>query len=193
MDKYFSDKNYEWSVYGLEKCLKENKLDSSIIVKNKNAAIVKVECYHDSVILGALTSWCISQHECSWNQYVKDNGNYQIFIFDFSKDPGDDLSIIGATWRINTNSPHLICCYTRPNVPINQSTGHSTDFGGLTEAIIKPIFGNDFNLSEIIADSIKLKNKFHTVEAENTDYDSDEFTQYTFEDVAGMLKRIFSM
>ena len=83
MEKLFNSENYKWNLKELEKCIKENSLDSEIIAVNgdNTVAIVHVKSYKDSVILGAMSDWCISQHECSWKQYVSGDNNYQIFIF----------------------------------------------------------------------------------------------------------------
>ena len=83
----FLPENYGWSVEGLKKCIYDNYLQSEIIAENNHAAIVHVKSYNDSILLGAFTNWCISQHSCSWEQYVSKNGNYQVFIYDFTKKP----------------------------------------------------------------------------------------------------------
>lgn len=151
MSKSFTIENYEWSLNGLETCIKENKLKSKIIAKNDNAAIVHVVSYHDSQILGALTDWCISQHKCSWEQYVENKNNFQIFIYDFTRKPFDELSITGSTWEINKKGYcHLMCCFTRPNHPIGKVTKYESDAIGLYYSVLKPAFDDEFSIGELI-------------------------------------------
>lgn len=186
MSKSFTTENYEWSLKGLESCLKDNRLKSKIIAKNDKAAIVHVISYHDSQILGALTDWCISQHKCSWEQYVEKKNNFQVFVYDFSRKPSDELSITGSTWEFNKEGYcHLMCCFTRPNNPIGKVTKYESDAIGLYYTVLKPTFNDEFSIGELIEEvnknptySIDLTIKKHVVTEENyspTVYDAWEY------------------
>lgn len=153
MVKTFCEKNYEWSVNGLEKCIEDNNLKSNIIVKSDTAAIVHVISYADSQILGRMTEWCISQHKCSWIQYVEKNNNFQTFIYDFSKKPTHQLSIVGATWKKNNKGVFLDCSFTCPNHPLAEATGHETDIAAMYKEIIYPVF-DGINIEKIIEKEI---------------------------------------
>lgn len=141
--KNFTPKNYKWSVKGLEKCIAENKLKSDIVYVTPSAAIVKVDNYEDSVVLGAVTDWCICQHSCSWKQYVADKpNNIQIFFYNFGLPYEDYLSVVGATFEItDTKSIVLRHCFSRENKPIREKLYKcDDDLHALNELIIKKNF-----------------------------------------------------
>jgi hypothetical protein len=153
MEKLFRPKNYKWNLKGLEKCIKENELKSRIVAvdKTNTKAIVHVTSYHDSVILGATSSWCISQHDCSWSQYVSSKGNTQIFVFNFVLSPmSDELSLVGATFK---KDGELFCAFTRENHPLAEITKCENDSFALFDIVIYPHFGNEIDevLSELIS------------------------------------------
>ena len=144
--KNFTPKNYKWSVKGLEKCIAENGMKSEIIYVTPSAAIVKVDNYEDSVVLGAVTDWCICQHSCSWKQYVADKpNNVQIFFYNFGLPYEDYLSVVGATFEIlSKNGIKLRHCFSRENKPLCEKLGKCKDEGdlyALNELIMKKNFG----------------------------------------------------
>jgi len=145
----FLPENYGWSVEGLKKCIYDNNLQSEIITENNHAAIVHVKSYNDSILLGALTVWCISQHSCSWGQYVSRNENYQVFIYDFSKKPEHELSMVGATY---TKEGKLICSFTRLNIPLFEATKCNTDSFAIYNKVLKPLFGKPFSIDKLIVE-----------------------------------------
>ena len=151
----FLPENYGWSVEGLKKCIYDNYLQSEIIAENNHAAIVHVKSYNDSILLGAFTNWCISQHSCSWEQYVSKNGNYQVFIYDFTKKPEHEISMVGATY---TKEGKLICSFTRVNIPLFETTKCSTDSFAIYNKILKPLFGKTFLIDKLITKDV-TKNK----------------------------------
>jgi hypothetical protein len=141
--KNFTPKNYKWSVKGLEKCIAENGMKSEIIYVTPSAAIVKVDNYEDSVVLGAVTDWCICQHSCSWKQYVADKpNNIQIFFYNFGLPYEDYLSVVGATFEItDTKSIVLRHCFSRENKPIREKLYKcDDDLHALNELIIRKNF-----------------------------------------------------
>ena len=56
----FTKDNYPWSVEGLQRCIESENLNAKIIAINGEKAIVKVNDYKASQILGAVSDWCIS-------------------------------------------------------------------------------------------------------------------------------------
>lgn len=144
--KDFITENFNWSVDGLRKCIADNKLDAKIIAINGNKAIVKVNNYEASVCLGSYSNWCISQHKCSWEQYVSNHpNNIQLFFFDFSLHHKKHLSLVGATFTMDESleSMKLMCCFTRENHPIGEKIGKGpeSDLEALNKLIAVPHFG----------------------------------------------------
>lgn len=140
--KLFLASNYNWSFSGLEKCITDNKLKSRILIGDNNGAIVHVTSYNDSVILGAESDWCISQHKCSWEQYVTKPNGVQLFFFCFNEYPHGNKSLYGATFVIEKGDVKTSCCFTRDNNPISKVEGFKTDGEALFNVVINPIFGN---------------------------------------------------
>jgi hypothetical protein len=144
--KDFNLENYPWSIDGLQQCIKENRCKAKIIAINGNKAIVKVESYGASQVLGAYSDWCISQHRCSWEQYVSNHPeNIQIFFYDFDLKPTDNLSLVGATFTManDKKSMSLMCCFTRENHPIGEKIGKGPkeDLEALNKLIANKNFG----------------------------------------------------
>jgi len=151
--KSFTTKNYKWSLEGLCQCIEDNKLKSAILFYTDTAAIVHVKSYEDSVVLGAVSDWCISQHSSSWRQYVERNNCVQVFIYNFAKKPNDDDSLIGATYDVKGDSPGkvvLVCSFTRPNNPLRTLDGGTSDSVTMKRRILSPIFGKCFKLDDVI-------------------------------------------
>lgn len=151
MAKNYTIKNYPWSLSGLKSCIKDNKLKSEIICETKNAAIVHVVSYEDSIILGADTKWCISQHDVSWKQYILDKKGIQIFIYCFNKDNIDDKSLIGFTFEVERGKVKPYCGFSRFDNPIEKVYKEEDDYTALKMGVLLPAFGNIFNeLEEVI-------------------------------------------
>ena len=140
--KSFILKNYSWSLEELRRCIRENHLKSEIIYCRQNAAIVHVKSYHDSQILGAMSTWCICEHDCSWRQYVIDTNGIQLFIYRFDEMPEGDTGLYGATFVIENDKPKTHCCFTRANNPISKVRHFDTDGEALFRTVIIPVFGN---------------------------------------------------
>ena len=147
----FTTKEYSWTLNGLTNCIKDNKMKSKIICSTNKAAIVHVANYDESVALGAESDWCISQHKESWRKYVTDDNNVQLFIYDFSKTPSYDDSLIGATFSTEPNGKaKLICSFVRPNYPVHELFENSNDKDALW-FILKSLFGDfEKNLDEAV-------------------------------------------
>ena len=145
----FTNKNYHWSINGLQRCIEDNKLNAKIIAINGEKAIVKVNDYKASEILGAASDWCISQHTCSWEQYVSKNGNVQLFFYNFNLPSDNYMSLVGATFtmRKDLTSMKLMCCFTRENHPISEKINKKNcDLEALNKLIATANFG--FTITE---------------------------------------------
>lgn len=156
----FTTKDYEWTLDGLCKCIKDNNLQSGIIYSTPTAAIVWVKNYRDSQILGALSDWCICQHDVSWQQYVaKNNNNVQLFFYDFTQYPKSTFALVGATFTMKKewSIMDLNCCFVRENHPINEEMrGQHSDLEAMNHFLGKT-FGIDFGKKSFLVECI---NKF---------------------------------
>lgn len=70
-------------------------LPEELVYKNEYLLILWVNSYERSMQLGT-ANWCITTSESDWNSYIEDFSK-QYFIYDFSKNIEDDLSMIGVT------------------------------------------------------------------------------------------------
>ena len=140
--KSFNHNNYEWSVEGLARCISENKLKSEIILYTKTAAIVHVKSYHDSIILGDESDWCICQHAESWEKYVAQNGNVQLFFYNFKLKRTNPAFLIGATYKLKGDWVELDCSFVAPNYPVKELGKYSSDEEALNDVMIVPCFGD---------------------------------------------------
>lgn len=144
--KSFTTENYPWSIEGLQKCIKNNKIKAKILAINGNKAIVRVNSYGASQVLGAYSDWCISQHSCSWKQYVSDHpNNIQVFFFNFDLNHDNNMSLVGATFVMSEDwkTMKLMCCFTRENHPIGEKIkkGPEADLEALNKLVAVPNFG----------------------------------------------------
>ena len=159
MAKNFIPENYPWSVRGLKKCIKENRLkDVEILIETDSAAIVYVPNYESSVVLGANANWCISQHRCSWEQYVSNENNVQIFFYNFSPDAEYELSLVGATYALDDTgslgwepSVFVTCSFTKSDKELFKFVQLGTDDDAVRCAIVD-VYGDGVNerLKDII-------------------------------------------
>lgn len=143
--KSFRTENYPWSIEGLQNCIKENKIKAKVIAINGNKAIVRVNSYGASQVLGYYSDWCISQHRCSWEQYVSNHpNNIQVFFYNFDFPHDSNLSLVGATFTMSDdlNSMKLMCCFTRENRPIGDklNKGPEADLEALNKLVVIPYF-----------------------------------------------------
>jgi len=140
--KRFTPEDFPWTLDGLKDCIAYNKMKSKLICSTSKAAIVHVDNYEDSVALGAMSDWCISQHRESWHQYVVKDKNVQIFIYNFSKKPEADDSMVGATFTTEGKKAKLICSFVRPNYPICELFKTDDDKTALYNHVMAKLFGD---------------------------------------------------
>ena len=171
MEIKFTTNNYPWSIAGLKTCINDNKLKGvKILAENNYTAAVYIPTYQASVILGAMSDWCISQHKCSWKQYVSDNNNVQMFFFDFTRKPSSELTLIGATYT----EKGVICAFTRGNHPLHEVVKKEDDQKALYEEIISKNFSDSqwFIIDEAINSMFK---KNEPVKEKIVEIDPSEF------------------
>jgi hypothetical protein len=140
MKKPFTQSNYGWNLDGLIRCIKENKLKSEIVFSTPTSAIVRVVSYGESEILGAESTWCISQHRVSWEQYVEKTNGIQLFFYCFNHSVSGDDSLYGATFQVKGDIINTYCCFTRENHPLGKSRKFNTDEEAL-EVVVEKEFG----------------------------------------------------
>jgi len=138
MKKPFTQSNYGWNLDGLISCIKDNKLKSEIIFSTPTSAIVRVVSYNESEILGAESTWCISQHRVSWEQYVIKTNGIQLFFYCFKNPVYKDNSMYGATFQVEGEKVKVYCGFTRENNPMGKAMGYKTD----KDAIVSMMFNN---------------------------------------------------
>lgn len=73
---------------------KAAQLEAPIVLETESCIILKIDNYTQSKMLGS-QSWCIVRHEDYFDSYTKSANQY--FIFDFSKQQDNSLSMIGIT------------------------------------------------------------------------------------------------
>lgn len=153
MKRPFTEENYGWNLDGLIRCIKDNKLKSKILFSNPQGAIVHVVSYNESVILGAESTWCISQHNISWEQYVVSTKGVQLFFYCFDEPVESDYSLYGATFQIENDYVKTYCCFTRENNPIGKARGYYSDEEALLKTVVSKVFGDIYDqLAEAIGE-----------------------------------------
>lgn len=90
----------EFNVENIEKKL--NNYNTKIIYKNENKLIAEILDFEASNKVGS-QSWCISNYENYWNDYVGNN-NRQFFAYDFSKESKKPDSMVGITLTKNNKT-----------------------------------------------------------------------------------------
>lgn len=70
-------------------------LNKKALVHTNDECIVRIESFAESQKLGT-TNWCISRYESYFDDYVKGD-NRQYFVFDYTKESSDTMSMIGIT------------------------------------------------------------------------------------------------
>jgi len=78
---------YEWNKEDFLAFLANNAEDCEVVLDNGSFVIVHIGSFKSSKLLcgNGRTSWCITQQDSYWRQYVTDHSNRdQYFLFDFS-------------------------------------------------------------------------------------------------------------
>lgn len=109
------EETYEWKKEDFLAFLANNTNDCEVILDNGSYVIVHVGSFKSSKLLcgNGRTSWCITQQDSYWHQYVQDHSNRdQYFLFDFSRKESDAFAHIGFTME---NGKGFYCAQTCNN------------------------------------------------------------------------------
>lgn len=82
---------------------KASKFDTNVALHTEDMVILKVNNFEASKALGS-GSWCISRHESHFESYAGSKDKLQFFVFDYTKESNDKLSMIGIT--LNKDGSH---------------------------------------------------------------------------------------
>lgn len=85
---------------------KASNQNTQIVHKNENLLIIEVMDFKSSKTLGS-QSWCISNYENDWDDYVSDNSK-QFFVYNFTKDSKKKDSMIGITLKDKKGQDKLV-------------------------------------------------------------------------------------
>ena len=121
------EETYQWNKEDFLAFLANNAPDCEVIHDNGSFVIVHVGSFKSSKLLcgNGRTSWCITQQDSYWKQYVGDHSNRdQYFFFDFSRKESDAFAHIGFTME---NGRGFYCAQTCNN---NSMTGGYTQGNG---------------------------------------------------------------
>lgn len=109
------EETYQWNKEDFLAFLANNAPDCEVIHDNGSFVIVHVGSFKSSKLLcgNGRTSWCITQEDSYWKQYVGDHSNRdQYFFFDFSRKESDAFAHIGFTME---NGRGFYCAQTCNN------------------------------------------------------------------------------
>jgi hypothetical protein len=86
--------------FGIEKLTSDMKssTNAKTIINEDGLYVLKIDNFNDSKLLGT-SNWCISRSLNYFENYAE--GNHQYFIYDFSKEDTDVMSLIGITLYSN--------------------------------------------------------------------------------------------
>jgi hypothetical protein len=106
---------YKWNKEDFLAFLANNTPDCEIVFENENFVIIHVPSFKSSKLLcgNGRTSWCITQQDSYFRQYVTDHSNRdQYFMFDFNRKESDAFAHIGFTME---NGRGFYCAQTCNN------------------------------------------------------------------------------
>lgn len=93
--------SYEWNKEDCKAFISNNYPNCRIVFDEGNYLIVEIDSFNSSknICGNSRTSWCITQTDSQWKNYVSGhNGTRrQYFYFDFSKPERDDIAHVGFT------------------------------------------------------------------------------------------------
>jgi hypothetical protein len=106
---------YEWNKEDFLAFMYNNAPDCEVVHDNGNFLIVHVPSFNSSRLLcgNGRTSWCITQQDSYFHQYVLDHSNRdQYFLFDFGRNESDAFAHVGFTME---NGRGFYCAQTCNN------------------------------------------------------------------------------
>ena len=109
------EETYKWVKEDFLAFLANNAPDSEVIFDNGPYVVVHIGSFKSSKLIcgNGRTSWCITQQDNYWRQYVGEHSNRdQYFMFDFSRKESDAFAHIGFTME---NGRGFYCAQTCNN------------------------------------------------------------------------------
>jgi hypothetical protein len=95
----FSDANINWSLDSTIKEISSQK-GATLVGRDNNCLVIKVEDFAAAEALGKGSSWCISTSASQFSTYTRDS-KQQYYILDFDKPATDVHAMIGVTLKDN--------------------------------------------------------------------------------------------
>ena len=109
------EETYKWDKADFLAFMENNASDCEVVYENGPYVIIHVPSFSSSKLLcgSGRTSWCITQQDNYWKQYVGEHHNRdQYFMFDFSRKESDAFAHIGFTMA---NGREFYCAQTCNN------------------------------------------------------------------------------
>ena len=131
------EETYEWNKEDFLAFMANNAPDCEVILDNGQYVIVHVGSFKSSKLLcgNGRTSWCITQQDSYWHQYVADHSNRdQYFMFDFSRKESDAFAHIGFTME---NGKGFYCAQTCNNSDMRNGYTQGNERMSINQALEK--------------------------------------------------------
>ena len=128
---------YKWDKEDFLAYLANNTNDCEVVYENGPYIIVHVGSFNSSKLLcgNGRTSWCITQQDSYWRQYVTDHSNRdQYFMFDFSRKESDAFAHIGFTME---NGRGFYCAQTCNNSDMRNGYTQGNEKLSINQALEK--------------------------------------------------------
>jgi hypothetical protein len=129
--------SYKWDKEDFLAFLANNTDDCEIVYNNGPYVVVHVGSFKSSQLLcgNGRTSWCITQQESYWSQYVSGYSNRdQYFMFDFSRKECDAFAHIGFTME---NGRGFYCAQTCNNQDMRNGFRQGDEIMNISQALEK--------------------------------------------------------
>ncbi len=128
---------YEWNKEDFLAFLANNAEDCEVVLDNGSFVIIHVGSFKSSKLLcgNGRTSWCITQQDSYWRQYVTDHSNRdQYFLFDFSRKESDAFAHIGFTMD---NGRGFYCAQTCNNADMKSGYSQGSERLSINQVLEK--------------------------------------------------------
>ena len=131
------NESYKWNKEDFLAFLANNAPDCEVVHDKDSYVIVHVPSFKSSKLLcgDGRTSWCITQEDRYWRQYVtEDRSKDQYFMFDFSRRESDAFAHIGFTM---SNGREFYCAQTCNNQDMRSGYTQGSEKLNINEALEK--------------------------------------------------------
>ena len=131
------EETYKWNKEDFLAFMYNNTPDCEVVLDNDCFVIIHVPSFKSSKLLcgNGRTSWCITQQENYFRQYVTDYSNHdQYFLFDFSRKESDAFAHIGFTME---NGRGFYCAQTCNNQDMRNGYAQGTERMDIKQALNK--------------------------------------------------------